>query len=87
MAGVKVGDTAARKLNVVKQENEVEGVERKKAEFSRFNFTVSRGVNVWRVRRSNKVTVSRGLTILPSDQASLSTESSLFEALRKWSIP
>ena len=63
MAGVKVGDTAARKLNVVKQENEVEGVERKKAEFSGFNFTVSRGVNVWRVRRSNKVTVSRGLTI------------------------
>ena len=63
MAGVKVRDTAARKLNVVKQENEVEGVERKKAEFSRFNFTVSRGVNVWRVRRSNKVTVSRGLTI------------------------
>lgn len=32
MAGVKVSDTAARKLNVVKQENEVEGVERRKAE-------------------------------------------------------
>ena len=31
--------------------------------FSRFNLTVSRGVNVWRVRRRNKVTVSRGLTI------------------------
>jgi len=32
VAGVKVRDTAARKLSVVKQENEVEGGERKKAE-------------------------------------------------------
>ena len=69
----KVRDKAARELNVVKQESEVEGGERKKAEcplslapppsFSRFKLTVSRGLNVWRVRRRNKVTVSRGLTI------------------------
>ena len=73
MAGVKVSDTAARKLNVVKQENEVEGARERRQSvlfpsppspsFSRFNLTVSRGVNVWRVRRSNKVTVRRGLAL------------------------